>query len=47
MTDLNALTIATARDALRRGDFTAVELTQSSLQAIENAGVLNAFVHQT
>ena len=47
MTDLNTLTIADARDALRKGDTTAVELTDACLSAIEGAGALNAFVHQT
>ncbi|MEI4261850.1 Asp-tRNA(Asn)/Glu-tRNA(Gln) amidotransferase subunit GatA [Roseovarius sp. D0-M9] len=47
MTDLNALTIADARDALRRGDVTSAELTEACLTAIEGAGALNAFVHDT
>ncbi|MEO1790529.1 MAG: amidase family protein, partial [Pseudomonadota bacterium] len=47
MADLNALTIAEARDGLRAGDFTSVELTEACLGAIEGAGVLNAFVHNT
>lgn len=47
MTDLNTLTIADARDALRKGDTTAVELTEACLTAIEGAGALNAFVHKT
>ncbi|MEX1233874.1 MAG: Asp-tRNA(Asn)/Glu-tRNA(Gln) amidotransferase subunit GatA [Roseovarius sp.] len=47
MTDLNALTIADARDALRRGDVTSTELTEACLTAIEGAGALNAFVHDT
>ena len=47
MTDLNTLTIADARDALRKGDTTAVELTEACLTAIDAAGALNAFVHQT
>ncbi|MDO5646815.1 Asp-tRNA(Asn)/Glu-tRNA(Gln) amidotransferase subunit GatA [Paracoccus sp. (in: a-proteobacteria)] len=47
MTDLNKLTIADARDALRRGDVTAVELTDACLTAIDGAGALNAFVHMT
>ena len=44
---LNSLTIAAARDALRKHDITAVELTESCLAAIDAAGVLNAFVHHT
>ncbi len=47
MTDLSKLTIADARDALRKGDFTAVELTEQYLTAIEDAGALNAFSTNT
>jgi len=47
MADLNKLTVAAARDGLRRGEFTAVELTESCLAAIAGAGALNAFVHHT
>jgi aspartyl-tRNA(Asn)/glutamyl-tRNA(Gln) amidotransferase subunit A len=41
------LTIAAARDALRGGELTAVELTEACLSAIANAEQLNAFVHHT
>ena len=44
---LSALTIAAARDGLAAGDHTAVELTQACLAAIDGAGALNAFVHET
>ena len=44
---LNTLTIAAARNALRQHEVTAVELTQSCLEAIDGAGALNAFVHHT
>ena len=47
MADLNKLTIAAARDALRKGDVSSVELTEACLGEIENAGALNAFVHNT
>jgi len=47
MTDLNTLTIAQARDGLRAGDFTSVELTQSCLKAVEVSDALGAFVHHT
>ncbi|MCZ0812810.1 MAG: Asp-tRNA(Asn)/Glu-tRNA(Gln) amidotransferase subunit GatA [Pseudomonadota bacterium] len=47
MTDLNKLTIAEARDALRKGDVTSAELTEACLTQIEGAGALNAFVHDT
>ena len=43
----NDLTIAAARDALRKGEITSVELTETCLAAIEAAGALNAFVHKT
>ena len=47
MTNLNTLTIADARDQLRAGTITAVELTESCLAEIEGAKALNAFVHDT
>lgn len=47
MTELNTLTIAAARDALRKGDVTSVELTEACLSAIEAADTLNAYVHKT
>ncbi len=47
MTDLNTLTISDARDRLRAGDITALELTESCLTAIEASSALNAFVHNT
>ncbi|MEP2530098.1 Asp-tRNA(Asn)/Glu-tRNA(Gln) amidotransferase subunit GatA [Shimia sp.] len=47
MSDLNKLGLAEARDKLRAGDVTSVELTQACLGAIESAGALNAFVHNT
>ncbi len=47
MSDLNKLTLAEARDLLRKGDTTSVELTQSCLTAIDAADALNAFVHKT
>ncbi len=47
MSDLNKLTIAGARDALARGETTALELTEACIAAIEGAGALNAFVHNT
>ncbi len=47
MTDLNKLTISDARDKLRSGEVTAVELTDACLDAIEGADALNAFVHHT
>ncbi|MBY6082519.1 Asp-tRNA(Asn)/Glu-tRNA(Gln) amidotransferase subunit GatA [Ruegeria arenilitoris] len=47
MSDLNKLSLAEARDALRNGDVTSVELTEACLKAIDAADVLNAFVHKT
>ena len=47
MSDLNSLTIAEARDAMRAGKLSSVELTDACLTAIEGAGALNAFVHKT
>ncbi|MDJ0629947.1 MAG: Asp-tRNA(Asn)/Glu-tRNA(Gln) amidotransferase subunit GatA [Rhodobacter sp.] len=47
MSALTQLTIAEARDKLRAGDMTAVELTEACLAEIDAAGVLNAFVHRT
>ena len=43
----NTWTIAAARDALRKGDITAVDLTMSCLTAIDASDTLNAFVHKT
>ena len=47
MTDLTKLTIAGARDAMRKGDTTSTEITQACLEAIDGAGALGAFVHHT
>ncbi|WP_224814088.1 Asp-tRNA(Asn)/Glu-tRNA(Gln) amidotransferase subunit GatA [Hasllibacter sp. MH4015] len=47
MNELNKLTIAEARDALRKGDVTSAELTQACLDAIDRADALGAFVHKT
>ncbi|UWR01700.1 Asp-tRNA(Asn)/Glu-tRNA(Gln) amidotransferase subunit GatA [Ruegeria conchae] len=47
MSELNKLGLAEARDALRAGDVTSVELTESCLTAIDEADALNAFVHKT
>ncbi|MGI3187171.1 Asp-tRNA(Asn)/Glu-tRNA(Gln) amidotransferase subunit GatA [Nioella aestuarii] len=47
MSDLNKLTIAEARDALRKGETTSVALTEACLAAIDGADALGAFVHKT
>ena len=44
MTDLTSLSLAQARDALRRKEFSATELADAHLAAIEKARALNAFV---
>ena len=43
----NTWTIAAARDALRKGEITATDLTMSCLTAIDAADALGAFVHKT
>jgi aspartyl-tRNA(Asn)/glutamyl-tRNA(Gln) amidotransferase subunit A len=43
----NTWTIAAARDALRKREITAVDLTMACLTAIDAADGLNAFVHKT
>ena len=47
MTDLTALSIAQARAALAKRDFTAAELADAHLSAMERARALNAYVAET
>ena len=47
MSELTKLTIAEARDKLRDKEVTSEDLTTACLEAIDGAGVLNAFVHYT
>ena len=47
MSDMNAWSLAQARDALRAKQITSVELTEACLSAIEGADALGAFVHKT
>jgi aspartyl-tRNA(Asn)/glutamyl-tRNA(Gln) amidotransferase subunit A len=47
MTDLTSLTLADARDRLRKKEFSAAELAQAHLAAIERARALNAYVLET
>jgi aspartyl-tRNA(Asn)/glutamyl-tRNA(Gln) amidotransferase subunit A len=47
MTNLTELTIAEAVGGLRAGEFSAVELTDAHLAAIEGAGALNAYILST
>jgi aspartyl-tRNA(Asn)/glutamyl-tRNA(Gln) amidotransferase subunit A len=43
----NTWTIAAARDALRKGEISAVDLTMSCMTAMDAGDDLNAFVHKT
>ena len=47
MTGANEMTIAAARDALRKGELSAVDLTMACLTAMDAGDGLNAFVHKT
>ena len=47
MSELTSLTLADARDGLKKKTFSAVELAQAHVTAIENARALNAFVLDT
>jgi aspartyl-tRNA(Asn)/glutamyl-tRNA(Gln) amidotransferase subunit A len=47
MTELTSLTLADARDRLRRREFSAIELAQAHLAAMEKARALNAYVLET
>ncbi len=47
MTELTSLTLAQARDALRSKEFSATELTDAHLAAVEKARALNAFITET
>ncbi len=47
MSGANGLTIAAARDALRKRELTAVDLTMACLTAMDAGDGLNAFVHKT
>ena len=47
MTDLTSLTLADARERLRKREFSAVELAEAHLAAMEKARALNAYVLET
>jgi aspartyl-tRNA(Asn)/glutamyl-tRNA(Gln) amidotransferase subunit A len=47
MSELTSLSLAAARDGLAKKDFSAVELTDAHLLAIEKARALNAYVLET
>ena len=47
MSELSKLTIAQARDAMRKGETSSAEITAACLTEIEGADALGAFVHNT
>src|SRR5262245_53132210 len=47
MTSLVSLTIAAAREGLKKGQFSALELTEAYLAEMERARVLNAYIVET
>ena len=47
MTDLTKLSIADARDLLKKGDITSRELTEAHITAVDGADALNAYVAKT
>jgi aspartyl-tRNA(Asn)/glutamyl-tRNA(Gln) amidotransferase subunit A len=47
MNDLTSLTLAQARDRLRQKEFSAAELVEAHLRAMEKARMLNAYVLET
>src|SRR6516164_6216037 len=47
MTDLTSLTLAQAREALRKKEFSATELAEAHIARLEPARALNAFVTET
>lgn len=47
MSDLTGMTIAEARDGLKKKSFSAKELTEAHIKAMEKARALNAFVTET
>ena len=47
MSDLNSLTLAEARDGLKKRSFSALELADAHLAAMEKARALNAYVLET
>ncbi len=47
MTELTGLTLAAARDGLRKKDFSAVELAQAHVEAVAAARPLNAYITET
>jgi aspartyl-tRNA(Asn)/glutamyl-tRNA(Gln) amidotransferase subunit A len=47
MNDLTSLNIASAREGLRKKEFSALELTEAYIAAVERARILNAYIVET
>lgn len=47
MTDLTKISIAEARDGMKRGDFTSVELTEAHIAAVDGFDAMNAYIVKT
>jgi len=47
MTDFTKLALSEARDGLKKGDFSARELTEAHLKAMQDAAELNCFIVET
>ena len=47
MSSLTSLTIASAREGLRKKEFSALELTEAYIAAIEKSRILNAYIVET
>ena len=47
MSDLTSLTIAKAREGLRKKEFSALEFTEAYIAAIEKSRILNAYIVET
>ena len=47
MSSLTSLTIASAREGLRKKEFSALELTEAYIAAVEKARILNAYIVET
>jgi aspartyl-tRNA(Asn)/glutamyl-tRNA(Gln) amidotransferase subunit A len=47
MNDLTSLTIALAREGLRKKEFSAIELTEAYIASVEKARILNAYIVET
>ena len=47
MTDLTKISIAEARDGLKAGDFTSIELTEAHIAAVDGFDAMNAYIVKT